>query len=66
MLLQKVNNLLAAGRCVAGDKVSHAAARQMMYCSVTGRGTGVAAAVLVSARDQHDDARTKTGGQKRP
>ena len=36
-----------AGRCVAGDKVSHAATRQMMCCTVTGQGAGVAAAVSV-------------------
>ena len=41
----KVENLLVAGRCVAGDKVSHAATRQMMCCTVTGQGAGVAAAV---------------------
>jgi hypothetical protein len=44
---QKVENLLVAGRCVAGDKISHAATRQMMCCTVTGQGTGVAAAVSV-------------------
>jgi len=44
-LPQKVENLLVAGRCVAGDKVSHAATRQMMCCSVTGQGAGIAAAV---------------------
>ncbi len=41
------DNLLVAGRCVAGDKVSHAATRQMMCCSVTGQGAGVAAAMSV-------------------
>jgi hypothetical protein len=46
-LPKKVENLLVAGRCVAGDKISHAATRQMMCCSVTGQGTGVAAAVSV-------------------
>ena len=45
ILPQKVENLLVAGRCVAGDKVSHAATRQMMCCTVTGQGAGVAAAV---------------------
>jgi hypothetical protein len=44
---QKVENLLVAGRCVASDKISHAATRQMMCCTVTGQGTGVAAAVSV-------------------
>jgi hypothetical protein len=44
-LPQRVENLSVAGRCVAGDKVSHAATRQMMCCTVTGQGAGVAAAV---------------------
>jgi hypothetical protein len=44
---QKVENLLVAGRCVAGDKISHAATRSMMCCAVTGQGAGVAAAVSV-------------------
>lgn len=43
----KVENLLVAGRCVAGDKVSHAATRQMMCCTVTGQGAGVAAALSI-------------------
>ncbi len=42
---QGVENLLVAGRCVAGDRMSHAATRQMMCCAVTGQGAGVAAAV---------------------
>ncbi len=41
---QKVDNLLVAGRCVAGDRISHSATRQMMCCTVTGQGAGVAAA----------------------
>lgn len=45
ILPEKVGNLLVAGRCVAGDKVSHAATRQMMCCVVTGQGAGVAAVV---------------------
>ncbi len=40
-----VDNLLVAGRCVAGDKVSHAATRNQMCCAVTGQAAGVAAAV---------------------
>ena len=47
MVPQKVENLLVAGRCVAGDRISHAATRQMMCCTVTGQGAGVAAAVSV-------------------
>ena len=47
LLPQNVENLLVAGRCVAGDKVSHAATRQMMCCTVTGQGAGIAAAISV-------------------
>jgi hypothetical protein len=47
---QGVENLLVAGRCVAGDKMSHAALRSMMCCTVTGQGAGVAAAVSLQDR----------------
>jgi hypothetical protein len=43
----KVDNLLVAGRAVAGDKVSHAATRNMMCCCITGQAAGAAAAVAV-------------------
>ena len=44
---QGVSNLLIAGRSVAGDKISHAAVRNMMCCTVTGQGAGAAAAASV-------------------
>jgi hypothetical protein len=44
---QDVDNLLVAGRCVAGDKVAHAATRSQMCCAVTGQAAGVAAAVSI-------------------
>ncbi len=47
MVPQKVDNLLVAGRCVAGDQVSHSATRQMVCCALTGQGAGVAAATSV-------------------
>jgi len=47
MVPLEVDNLLVAGRCVAGDMVSHAAMRNMMACTVTGQGAGAAAAVSV-------------------
>lgn len=47
MVPQKVENLLVAGRCVAGDRISHAATRAMMCCAVTGQGAGVAAALSI-------------------
>jgi len=40
-----VEGLLVAGRCIGGDKISHAATRNMMCCAVSGQGAGVAAAV---------------------
>lgn len=45
-----VDNLLVAGRSIAGDKISHASVRNMMCCTVTGQGAGVAAAVSVKQR----------------
>jgi len=48
-------NLIVVGRSTGGDKVSHAAIRNMMACAVSGQGAGVAAAVaLQSGRDLHD------------
>lgn len=43
-LPQQIENLLVAGRCIGGDRLSHAATRQMVCCAVTGQGTGIAAA----------------------
>ena len=57
---QKVENLLVAGRCTSGDRISHAAMRQMMACTVTGQGAGVAAAVSVK-----DDVRSSAVDIKR-
>ena len=42
-----VGNLLVAGRCIGGDKMAHASARNMMCCAVSGQGAGVAAAVSI-------------------
>ncbi|MEM7028382.1 MAG: FAD-dependent oxidoreductase [Chloroflexota bacterium] len=42
-----VENLLVAGRAIAGDKISHASVRNMMCCTVTGQAAGVAAAMSI-------------------
>ena len=55
MVPQGVDNLLVAGRCVAGDKLSHAAMRNMMACTVTGQGAGVAAAVSLAREESTRD-----------
>jgi FAD dependent oxidoreductase len=47
MLPKGVKNLIVTGRAIGGDKVSHAAVRNMMCCAVAGQGAGVAAAVGV-------------------
>ena len=44
MLPQRVGNLLVAGRSSGGDRVSHAATRNMSCCAVLGQGAGIAAA----------------------
>ena len=51
MVPQKVENLLVAGRCVAGDRISHSATRQMMCCTVTGQAAGVAAALSIKDKN---------------
>lgn len=45
LLPQQVRNLLVAGRATGGDKIAHAATRNMSCCAVTGQGAGVAAAL---------------------
>ena len=49
MLPKGINNLIVTGRTIGGDKVSHAAVRNMMCCAVVGQGAGVAAAVSVKS-----------------
>ncbi len=44
---RQVENLLVAGRPVSAEKVASSATRQMMCCTVTGQGAGVAAAAAV-------------------
>lgn len=46
-IVSDIDNLLTVGRCCAGDDISHAAMKNMMACTVTGQGGGVAAAVTV-------------------
>lgn len=44
MLPKGVENLLVTGRAIGGDKIAHAATRNMACCAVAGQGAGVAAA----------------------
>jgi FAD dependent oxidoreductase len=45
-----IDNLLVAGRAIAGDNIAHAATRNMMCCAVSGQGAGVAAAVAAKGK----------------
>ena len=49
-----VQDLLVAGRCIGGDYVSHASARNMMCCAVSGQGAGVAAAISLQRNEPLD------------
>ncbi len=49
MLPQGVRNLLVTGRAIGGDRIAHAATRNMACCAVAGQGAGVAAALSVKA-----------------
>lgn len=49
LLPMGVNNLLVAGRATGGDRISHAATRNMSCCAVTGQGAGIAAAISLKA-----------------
>ncbi len=47
MLPKGINNLLVAGRAIGGDKISHAATRNMACCAVAGQGAGIACAISI-------------------
>ncbi|MFM7253464.1 MAG: FAD-dependent oxidoreductase [Ilumatobacteraceae bacterium] len=50
-----VRNLLVAGRSTGGDRIAHAATRNMACCAVLGQGAGVAAARSLHAGREIDD-----------
>lgn len=49
LLPKGVENLLVAGRAIGGDRIAHAATRNMACCAVAGQGAGVAAALAVKS-----------------
>lgn len=49
MLPKGIENLLVAGRAIGGDKVAHAATRNMACCAVAGQGAGIAAALSLKS-----------------
>ena len=59
MVPKRVRGLLVAGRAIGGDRIAHAATRNMACCAVTGQGAGAAAAV--SLRTGRELDRVDTG-----
>ena len=51
LLPKGVENLICAGRITGGDRVSHAATRNMMCCTVTGQAAGTAAALSLKRNE---------------
>ena len=47
MVPKRVRHLLVTGRAIGGDRIAHAATRNMACCAVAGQGAGVAAAISV-------------------
>jgi ribulose 1,5-bisphosphate synthetase/thiazole synthase len=55
MLPRGVSGVLVAGRAIGGDRIAHAATRNMSCCAVTGQGAGVAAALSARAGVELDE-----------
>jgi ribulose 1,5-bisphosphate synthetase/thiazole synthase len=54
MLPKRVKNLLVTGRAIGGDRIAHAATRNMACCAVAGQGAGIAAALSIKAGEELD------------
>ena len=47
MIPKGIGGMLVTGRAIGGDRIAHAATRNMSCCTVAGQGAGVAAAIAV-------------------
>ena len=54
MLPKGVEGLLVTGRAIGGDRIAHAATRNMACCAVAGQGAGIAAALSVKSGCEFD------------
>jgi hypothetical protein len=54
MLPKGVKNLLVTGRAIGGDRMAHAATRNMACCAVAGQGAGIAAAISIKSGRELD------------
>jgi hypothetical protein len=50
LLPKRIRGLLVTGRAIGGDRIAHAATRNMACCAVAGQGAGVAAADAIHHR----------------
>ena len=55
MLPKGIKGLLVTGRAIGGDKIAHAATRNMACCAVAGQGAGVAAAQAIATGSELDE-----------
>ncbi|MFA3918091.1 FAD-dependent oxidoreductase [Ruegeria hyattellae] len=55
LLPKGINGLLVAGRSTGGDRIAHAATRNMSCCAVAGQGAGVAAALSLKSNRALDE-----------
>ena len=54
MLPGRVKHLLVTGRAIGGDRIAHAATRNMACCAVAGQGAGIAAAISIKTGAELD------------
>ena len=55
LLPRDVRGLLVTGRAIGGDRIAHAATRNMACCAVAGQGAGVAAALAICGARELDE-----------
>jgi hypothetical protein len=55
LLPKALRHLIVAGRATGGDRIAHAATRNMSCCVVTGQGAGIAAALSIRSDHALDD-----------
>jgi ribulose 1,5-bisphosphate synthetase/thiazole synthase len=55
MLPRRVRRLLVPGRAIGGDRIAHAATRNMACCIVTGQAAGIAAALSLAGGTEFDE-----------
>ncbi|GAA6163373.1 putative intracellular survival FAD-dependent oxidoreductase IbeA [Pelagimonas sp. KU-00592-HH] len=55
LLPKRIKGLLVSGRATGGEKIAHAATRNMACCAVIGQGAGVAAALSIKSNRELED-----------